>query len=163
MASFYHHFGKKAYWEEHYHDLSKDDKFDWFQNYNGVKDIFTQYFSENAKILNIGCGTSKMAEALYNEGYRFLLSIDHSEQAITKMQEFYNNMPKTFCFMTMDAKDMDFRDEMFSHAIDKGTLDAILSGYRSTENAKKYLGEVYRVLKPGGIFLCVSYRNVEHR
>ena len=79
------------------------------------------------------------------------------------MQQKYNKMPKTFRFLCMNALDMDFRDEMFSHAIEKGTLDAILSGNRSTENAKKYLEEIYRVLVPGGIFLCVSYRNIEHR
>jgi SAM-dependent methyltransferase len=79
------------------------------------------------------------------------------------MQEKYNQMPKTFRFLRMNALDMDFRDEMFSHAREKGPLDAILSGDRSTENARKYLNEVYRVLQPGGVFMCVSYRNIEHR
>ncbi len=85
MGDFYHHFGKKAYWEEHYHQIKsdQDNTFDWFQTYIGVKDIFSQYFDQDAKILNIGCGTSKLAESLYNEGYRFIMSIDFSNESIT--------------------------------------------------------------------------------
>ena len=74
-----------------------------------------------------------------------------------------DKMPKNFRFLKMDALDMDFKDESFTHVIEKGSLDSILSGDRSTQNAKKYLSEVYRVQQPGGIYLCVSYRNVEHR
>lgn len=119
MASFYHHFGKKDFWEEQYEQT--DHQFDWFQNYDGVKDVFTQYFDKDSKILNVGCGTSKLSESLYNEGYRFIISIDISQEAITRMQKVYNNMPKTFQFLKMDSQDMDFRDDMFTHAIDKGT------------------------------------------
>ena len=84
MADFYHHFGKKAYWDEHYYQIKSlsENTFDWFQTYEGVKDIFTQYFDQNAKILNIGCGRSKLAESLYNEGYPFIISIDFSKESI---------------------------------------------------------------------------------
>ena len=164
MAEFYDHFSKKAFWQESYADFKQGDhQFDWFQSYEGVKDILTQYLTEQCKILNIGCGTSMQAEALYNEEYRYVISIDFSKAAIKSMQDKYKDMPKTFRFLCMDAKDMDFRDEMFTHAIDKGTLDAILSGDRSTENCLKYLNEVYRILQSEGIFMCVSYRDQEHR
>lgn len=164
MANFYDHFSKKHFWQEHYVEYKQDDhQFDWFQNYEGVKDILTQYFSSSARILNIGCGTSKQAEALYNEEYRYIISIDFSKHAVKAMQEKYAGMGNTFRFLCMDAKDMDFRDEMFTHALDKGTLDAVLSGDRSTENAQLYLSEVYRVLCDEGTYMCVSYRDQEHR
>jgi EEF1A lysine methyltransferase 4 len=47
--------------------------------------------------------------------------------------------------------------------IDKACIDAILSGYAGEEQAMEYLNEVYRVLKPGGVFALVSYRPPESR
>ena len=155
------HYAKKPFWEDLYKEES--DQFDWFQTWAGIKDVLSQYFDANAKILNVGCGKSKFSEDLYNDGYRFVISIDFSELTIKSMQEEYQNMPKTFRFLCMNALEMDFRSEMFTHALDKGTLDSILSGFRSTENAHIYLSQIFRVLQPGGKFICVSYRNLENR
>lgn len=59
MAEFYDHFSKKAFWQESYAEFQTGDhQFDWFQSYEGVKDILTQYLTDQCKILNIGCGTS---------------------------------------------------------------------------------------------------------
>lgn len=49
-------------------------------------------------------------------------------------------------------------------AIDKGTLDAMISGSLwdppevVRNNTKKYIDEVVRVLKPGARFLYITYR-----
>lgn len=57
----------------------------------------------------------------------------------------------------MDAKSLDFEDSIFTTVIDKGLLDAISSGYRSNQNGKSYIEEVYRVMEPEARFICVSH------
>lgn len=66
----------------------------------------------------------------------------------------------------MDALQMEFQDDIFTHCIDKSCLDSILvnskinkSGYRSIENCRSLLSEVKRVLKPGGVYICISYHD----
>ncbi len=34
--------------------------FDWYQNYDGIKDILTQFLKKESKILVVGCGNSRM-------------------------------------------------------------------------------------------------------
>ncbi len=64
----------------------------------------------------------------------------------------------------MDVLDMsDFKQGEFNIVIDKGTLDSILCGDNSEPNALKMLSEIYRVLSPNGIYICISYGDEEHR
>ena len=35
------------------------DQFDWYQVYDGIKDIVTQYIQPQFQILNVGCGNSR--------------------------------------------------------------------------------------------------------
>ena len=58
----------------------------------------------------------------------------------------------------MDTMKMTFENETFDVVFDKGTLDAILCGVNSFENAAKMVNEVFRVLKPGGYVLkCFTF------
>ncbi|KAI8474181.1 MAG: complex I intermediate-associated protein 30-domain-containing protein [Monoraphidium minutum] len=47
--------------------------------------------------------------------------------------------------------------------LDKGTLDAILCGAAPADNAAAALAECCRVLKPGGVFMLVTYGDPECR
>jgi 2-polyprenyl-3-methyl-5-hydroxy-6-metoxy-1,4-benzoquinol methylase len=103
--------------------------FDRLQNYQGIRDAITQYIPRsNAIILNIGCGTSKLPEEMYNEGYKFIINIDKSQECITHMRSQYPKMPKTFQYLKMDALEMDFGREVFTTVFDKGLLDSICVG-----------------------------------
>ena len=52
------HYGKIEYWEERY--TRRSEPFDWYQVYEGVKDIITQYMTKTDKILNVGCGNFRI-------------------------------------------------------------------------------------------------------
>jgi len=39
--------------------LRNPKPFDWYQDYDGVKDIVTQFIKKDSKILNVGCGNSR--------------------------------------------------------------------------------------------------------
>ena len=159
-----HHFGKKIYWNEKYDDSVH--QFEWYHPYKNIRDVITQYITDkkNARVLYPGCGTSKLSEDMYNDGFRNIISIDAVQACVDEMRARFNeSMPKTFMFLKMDALNMDFGDKIFTHVIDKGLYDSILSGYRSTEKSLQYLKEIDRVLVDNGTYFCISYRSHEDR
>lgn len=161
---FHDHFGKAVYWEEKYAD--KRNQFEWYHPYKMIKDVITQYIKDikGSRVLNVGCGTSRLPEDMYNDGFRNIISIDESQDCVDEMRASFNNtMPSTFLFLKMDCLRMDFGDDIFNVIVDKGTLDSIASGFRSTENIRKYLKEVDRVMLKPGVFFCLSHREPEER
>lgn len=74
------HYGNPLYWDDRY---EKDtEHFDWYQRYNGIKDILTQYIRKDLKILMIGCGNSKLSESMIEDGYKNIHNIDQCELVI---------------------------------------------------------------------------------
>ena len=63
----------------------------------------------------------------------------------------------------MDGKKMTYEDGSFDCIIDKACLDSILCGENSAPNSKLMLDEIYRVLSPNGVYICVSYGLPEMR
>lgn len=61
-------------------------------------------------------------------------------------------------FIQMDALNMTFEDKKFSIVLDKGTLDALMPDNDSgtIEKIDKFFGEIYRVLKDDGKYICVT-------
>lgn len=63
----------------------------------------------------------------------------------------------------MDCLAMEFESQTFDCVIDKGTLDTVLSGEYSGVNSSKMLKELNRVLKPKGVYICVTYGVPDNR
>ncbi|KAG2638798.1 hypothetical protein PVAP13_2NG640701 [Panicum virgatum] len=60
--------------------------------------------------------------------------------------------------LRMDVRDMSmFPDESFDCAIDKGTLDSLMCGVDAPLSAAQIVLEVDRLLKPGGVFILITY------
>ena len=99
-----------------------------------------------------------MSEDLYDVGYHLLVNIDISEIVVKQMNARNSAKRPEMQFMKMDLLDMKFDDESFQVVLDKGTLDAIFANddEKIAENIEKMLGEISRVLKVGGRYVCVS-------
>ncbi|KAL6493381.1 hypothetical protein OROGR_032471 [Orobanche gracilis] len=60
--------------------------------------------------------------------------------------------------MQMDVRDMSFfPDDSFDSVIDKGTLDSLMCGTDAPISASRMLGEVSRLLTPGGVYILITY------
>jgi len=95
-----------------------------------------------------------MPQELADDGYPEVISIDISDVAVEKMATKFAHIPG-LKFLQMDATKMTFKDNSFDVVFDKGTLDALYTG--SAEMVKNVIPEVYRVLRPGGIFVSVTF------
>ena len=63
----------------------------------------------------------------------------------------------------MDVKSLQYEDASIDIVIDKACFDAILCSENAIEGAETMLREVSRVLKPGGIYISISYGIPENR
>ncbi|WFR56579.1 class I SAM-dependent methyltransferase [Anaerocolumna sp. AGMB13025] len=105
-------------------------------------DEFVQYVSEDAAILDLGCGYGRTLNDIYQHGFRNLVGIDFSEGMI-------NRGKKQFPFLDLRVKcnkDIDFDDNSFDAVILFAVLTCISSDLEQLDLVK----EIKRVLKPGG-------------
>ncbi|KAM3134123.1 hypothetical protein pb186bvf_013744 [Paramecium bursaria] len=154
-------YGKPEYWEERY---SRDpEPFDWYQRFNGFKDLVQGTFTPESKLLNVGAGNSRLSEEMFDEGYQNITNIDISHVVTKAMLEKYKDKGPNFRYIHMDARAMEFEDGSFDGIIDKATLDSILCGESSANNAQKMISEIHRVLQPKGVYFVISYGLPEHR
>ncbi|RVX00375.1 Methyltransferase-like protein 13 [Vitis vinifera] len=94
---------------------------------------------------------------MVKDGYEEIMNIDISSVAIEMMRRKHEHIHQ-LQYMQMDVKDMSFfPDESFDCVIDKGTLDSLMCGTDAPISASRMLGEVSRLLKPGGIYMLITY------
>ncbi|KAI7754993.1 hypothetical protein M8C21_016357 [Ambrosia artemisiifolia] len=97
------------------------------------------------------------------DGYADIINIDISSVVIERMRKKYSDYPN-LKYIEMDVRDMKaFEAGSFDAVIDKGTLDSLLCGNNSKENAGKMLEEVERVLKKDGVYILITYGTPAYR
>lgn len=90
-------------------------------------------------------------------------NIDISETCVRSMEEAHKDL-RGVNWKVMDVLDMkDIPDATYDAVVDKGTLDSLLCGERSSANASKMMAGVSRVLKSVGVYFCVSYGIPDNR
>ncbi|TEY86638.1 hypothetical protein BOTCAL_0005g00600 [Botryotinia calthae] len=147
------------------------ESFEWFKDFLSLKPFFEKHLpspGENSeegsgpRVLHLGCGNSTLTHDLDTIGYRNQISVDFSEVVIQRMSDKYSGLNTTWT--VMDVRDMKLKDGEIDVAIYKGTLDAMIHGSmwdspkEVRENLGRYIDEVARVLKPGGQWLYITYR-----
>jgi len=153
-------YGKAEYWEDRY---KRDvEPFDWYQRWAGLKDTFIEFVQPSHSILMLGSGNSRLSEEMYEEGYQNLTNIDVSQFIVDMMAKKYSDKPG-MTYQQMDGRALELPEGSFNVVIDKATLDSILCGEGSTHNAQKVLQEVAKVLKPDGVYVCVSHGQPSYR
>lgn len=143
-------------WESRYEE--QEGTFDWYATYKELRSVFQEFCppAPDLDVLMLGCGNSAFSAELYEAGYQQIVNVDIAEAAIKKMQEKFADLAMQW--RVMDATAMSLEDASFDLAVDKGTLDAMMHGGTSGQGlAMDMTAEVWRILRPGGLFLLISH------
>ena len=136
----------------------------WFSNWSNEYDntlgkigFHTDLLSMMAKhgaikcgdnVLDIGCGTGLLSLKLLQKTDCVITGIDNSKEMMTIFRDKIKKLKlesKITCKM-MDANDLNFKKDTFDKVVSSVTLHHI-------KNKSRLMNKVYKVLKPGGVFV----------
>ena len=156
-------FSSIKYWDSRYLNEHMEI-FEWYQTYDTLKEKIQDYIKQDDKILNVGCGTSKLAEDLYIDDIKNVTNIDFSENAIRIMEDRYKEQKVEMIYKKMDVTNMEeFESNTFNVVFDKALLDTVLCGENALVTVEKMLNEIHRVLVNGGYYIIISNGNEDIR
>ncbi|KAJ3539701.1 hypothetical protein NMY22_g4618 [Coprinellus aureogranulatus] len=152
-------YGTKEYWEA-------DGDFDWFKTYADLAPIMHELIPDkSSRILVLGCGNSRLSEDMWEDGYHNIVNTDYSDVLIQQMKERHGESRPSMEWHEMDVRDLKFDDASFDIAIDKGTMDAMMTAKGDVwdppeqviNDCNAEVSETLRVLKPGGKFIYLTF------
>ena len=109
---------------------------------------------KNQKLADIAGGTGDIARKFLNNGGHSAYVIDINEEMIKSGKVNKKNL-KNIKWIVASAEDIPIDDNTF----ERGTMGF---GLRNITNRAQALKEVYRILKPGGRFICLEFSHVEN-
>jgi SAM-dependent methyltransferase len=160
-------YGTFEYWETRYAN-EQGQSFDWFKDIESLaEDTIALFPDAQHRILHLGCGNSTLGELLYKRGYHKIVNLDYSPSVIRDMSARCQDMNE----MTWIVGDIFKMDDpqlnlgMFDIAIDKGTLDALLTKAYDQWNPpqdlvqeiQQYIKQVAKRIRPNGKFIHITF------
>ena len=109
---------------------------------------------KNQKLADIAGGTGDIARKFLNNGGHSAYVIDINEEMIKSGKVNKKNL-KDIKWLVASAEDIPIDDNTFERA-------TMGFGLRNVTNRAQALKEVYRILKPGGRFICLEFSHVEN-
>jgi len=110
----------------------------------------------NTKLIDVASGTGDIAKNFLKKvNYKSIAyCVDENKEMLNLSKKKFNNISniKWFC---NNAEKLPFDDNCFDYY-------TISFGIRNVENISNALKEAYRVLKPGGRFLCLEFSKVQN-
>lgn len=152
-----------TYWEHRYQ--MDTEPFEWYQRFSDLKPKIADAIPKNGKVLVVGAGSSELSAALYDDtefAVSGITNIDISSVVTKRMQASVGDR-KGMEYQTQDVCELALPDNSFDCVIDKATLDSLLCGEDALERADKALRNIFRVLRPQGYYICVSYAGPDMR
>ncbi|EAU90311.1 hypothetical protein CC1G_08993 [Coprinopsis cinerea okayama7 len=159
-------YSSKEYWNQRYAQEEEESSFDWFKTYADIVDIIHELIPEkSSRILMLGCGNSKLSEEMYDDGYENIVNTDYSDVLIEQMRTRHSETRPKMEWHEMDVRDLKFEDGSFDVAIDKGTMDSMMTAkgdvwdppQKVIDDCTKEAKEALRVLRKGGTFIYLTF------
>ena len=112
--------------------------------------------SKNQKLIDVACGTGDIAKLFLNRVNKFseITCVDPNKGMIDKGKAKLKNY-KNLKWIIASAEKLPLQDNLFD-------FYTISFGLRNTKKLDKSLAEAYRVLKPGGRFLCLEFSKIQN-
>lgn len=118
------------------------------------KYVFEKYLKFTDQILDLGCGTGRTTFPLFDLGYTNIQGMDYTPDMITAAETINESRKNKINFQTGDARNLPFVKHTFEIVI--FSFNGLMS-IPQLEDRTKALGEIYRVLKPGGYFIFTTH------
>jgi ubiquinone/menaquinone biosynthesis C-methylase UbiE len=115
----------------------------WRVNLEYWRDLFDKQ-APGRKMLECGCGSAKLSQFMAHNGYQCSL-LDYSENALHQGKKAFSAQSLSGDFYIGDMSQLCFPDNSFDIVFSGGVLEFF-------DDVRKPIGEMVRVLKPGGIF-----------
>lgn len=147
-------YGDIKYWETRYADPKERSKnFEWYGNWATFGGFVEKHVGKKDSILVAGCGNSNVSLEMHKNGFAHVLSVDFSTEVIASQKERFPHLS----WQVANLRRMpEIPTGSFNAVFDKGTLDAVRTWKKGPEH-REMLSEISRVLKPGGIYLLISF------
>jgi len=112
--------------------------------------------STKSNLIDVACGTGDIAKLFLNEVSKFseITCVDPNKGMISKGKEKLGKL-KNLSWVIAPAEKLPVDDNTFD-------FYTISFGLRNTKNLNQSLTEAYRVLKPGGRFLCLEFSKIQN-
>ena len=112
--------------------------------------------SHNQKLIDVACGTGDIAKIFLENVDKLskITCIDPNKAMISKGKEKLRKY-KNLEWIIAPAEKLPIRENLYD-------FYTISFGLRNTKDLNKSLSEAYRVLKPGGRFLCLEFSKIQN-
>jgi len=105
--------------------------------------ILKERYQQNDVILDAGCGSGRNLKWFYDNKFT-VYGVDSLESRIEEVKEKYTEQHSNFSVQNLDQ--LQFENQFFDHVI----CSAVLHFAQNTQQFKRMVAELFRVLKPGG-------------
>ena len=163
-------YASKSYWDWRFATESEKE---WLAGYRDVRDLIRRYVARDAAVLLVGCGNSRLAQDMADDGYTCVTASDYSATVVDAMRARAAATHAGVRWVTADM--LALRDAFpaasFDAVIDKAAMDAVLADGGDAWDPPAYLlaagaavsAGVAAVLRPGGVFLQLSFSQPHFR
>ena len=120
--------------------------------------------NNTTKILMVGCGTSRLPEAIWQQSANAGITLlDSSTTCVKQLQNRYGELAHYVCGdalrLSKLVRDGKGNSLYFDSVVDKGLIDALLCGEGWNGPIQQLLKEAVMVLRPySGRYILISYR-----
>ncbi|XP_008813257.3 EEF1A lysine methyltransferase 4 [Phoenix dactylifera] len=151
------------YWDDRF---ASEEHYEWCKDYSLFRHLLHPLLSPALSVLEIGCGSSRLCEELLKDGVTDVTCIDLSSVAVDRMRKRLSDQGiHGVKVLQADMLDLPFGSECFDLVIEKGTMDVLFVDSGDPWNPRpamvdkvmKMLEGVYKVLKPEGTFVSISF------
>eukprot|EP00246_Nothoceros_aenigmaticus_P007419 TRINITY_DN2119_c0_g1_i1.p1 TRINITY_DN2119_c0_g1~~TRINITY_DN2119_c0_g1_i1.p1 ORF type:complete len:156 (-),score=18.93 TRINITY_DN2119_c0_g1_i1:1104-1517(-) len=109
-----------SYWDDRF---SKEDHYEWCKDYSQFQHLILKHIRLSDRVLEVGCGNSRMSEHMYKDGITHITSTDLSSVAVDRLRDRCA-VQKCQGIVSVVASmlDLPFDDGSFDVVIEKGTM-----------------------------------------